>query len=233
MTAPLAQLESPRYEIKMLSRDNAHSTVLFLLQTHGSGIRIHHPSRRVQSIYFDTADGRAVRQNLSGQAEREKLRLRWYGDAVDRVEGSLELKIRRNALISKKRHALPEAVAVTGATRRSLTRGIMDLCPQEWRAIFADGLEPAQWISYDRRYYVTYDGTVRVTVDENVRAWDLRDSFVMSARYEMPLSAPVIVECKAAPEHYDQLQDVLNGLPLPRDKCSKYVMACCPGHFYV
>ena len=233
MNPALAQHESPRYEVKMLCRDSAHSTVLFLLQAHGSGIRVHHPSRRVQSVYFDTDGGRALQQNLTGLPGREKLRLRWYGDAIDQVSGCMELKIRENALISKKRFHLPAAVMIAGATRRSLTRSLMDASPPEWRSLFAEGLEPAQWISYQRRYFVTYDGAVRVTVDNNMRAWDLRDNFVVGARHEMPLSSPVIVECKAAPEHYDQLQEVLNGLPFSRDKCSKYVMACCPGHFYV
>lgn len=230
MPEPVAPHDPPRYEIKIQCRAAAFDTLRFLLQTHEMALHAPYPPRLVQSIYFDTADGRAARENLTGQATRAKLRFRWYGTAGAEVRGALELKRRDNALVNKERAAL-EPVRIAGETRRTFMEALRRQAPPRWRWRLEEGQEPAQWIQYERHYFAARHCPVRVTVDRNLRAWDLRDTFVLRPLAPIPMPDCVVVECKAPPEHHDEVQSVADCLPAARTRCSKYLMACLP-HLY-
>lgn len=230
-TAPPATREAPRYEIKFQCSEAAFATLLFQLRTHAAGLYTPHPPRTVQSIYFDTADGRAARENITGQADRAKLRFRWYGEGRNEARGALELKIRQNALISKRRHDLPEPLRLQGASRHGLVRALRAQCPPAWRALLDEAQEPAQWIAYERHYFAARTSPVRVTVDRRLRAWDLRDRLAVAPAAAVPMPPCTIVECKAPPEYHDALQAIARSLPFSRSRCSKYVMACMPYHY--
>lgn len=231
MSAAESYTEPPRYEIKFLFRAAAYDTLRFLLRTHSAGLHTAYAPRVVQSIYFDTANSRAAVENISGQSSRQKLRFRWYGAAAESAIGALEIKARENVLISKVRAPLLEPLKLRGQTRRAMVEVLRRASPLDFQALLSEGLEPAQWIRYERDYFTTRDGRVRVTLDRHLRAWDLRDRFVVSNTAPTPLDDHVVVECKALPENYDALQDVANALPATRTRCSKYVMALLPNHY--
>ena len=85
MSAP----RSIRYEMKFLCWGESGPSILSGLRLHSAAIRRLHPSRSVQSVYLDTADGRAVRDNLDGLSQRTKIRFRWYGTDAACVRGQL------------------------------------------------------------------------------------------------------------------------------------------------
>ena len=229
---PMAEWEAPRYEVKMQCRAAAFDTLRFLLCSHEMALYAPYPPRLIQSIYFDTQDGRAARENISGQSTRAKLRFRWYGAATDKVDGSLELKQRDNALVSKTRTPL-ESIRISGETRRSLMTMLHEQTPPPWRSLLEEGQEPAQWIQYERHYFAARHCPLRVTMDRNLRAWDLRDTFVIRPTAPTPLPECIVVECKAPPENYDDIQSIVRSIPVQRTRCSKYLMACMPGHYAV
>lgn len=231
MSATGIACEPPRYEIKYHLRADAYDTMCFLVG--GQGLLRTFPPRIVQSIYLDTADCRAAAENISGQSHRRKLRYRWYGEDVGAARGALELKRRENVLVIKERAAVVAPVAIQGQTRPTLARTLRLLSPPTFRALLDEGLEPTQWIRYERDYFATRDGRIRVTVDRRLKAWDLRDAYVVTNRIPTPLPDSVVVECKALVEHHDDLQDFAGTLPFTRTRCSKYVMACLPGHYRV
>ncbi|MCH8270691.1 MAG: VTC domain-containing protein [Planctomycetes bacterium] len=217
-----------RYEIKLLCQGLAYERVLTELRLHQCALRTLHPSRRVQSLYLDTHDRRSLEDNLAGISDREKIRLRWYGDGVDWVRGTLERKIRQNLLGWKRSFSYPEPIRVNGASRLGFVRSLWHAAPPEFRAVLDDGQEPAQWISYTRDYLITGDGTIRVTVDHGVRSADQRDRAALSFDCPTPTPNVTIVECKVARHRYDALREFLNSMPLVIDKCSKFVIASDP-----
>ena len=232
MPLPLAEWEAPRYEVKMQCAATAFETVRFLLRSHAMALYTPFPSRLIQSIYFDTQDGRAAHENISGQATRDKLRFRWYGSGTDTVDGALELKQRDNALVSKARTPL-KSIQVSGETRRSLMSALHKQSPPRWQSLLEEGQEPAQWIQYERHYLAARHCPVRVTLDRALRAWDLRDTFILRRAAPTPLPDCIVVECKAPPENFDDIQSIVKSLPVPRTRCSKYLMACMPGHYAI
>ncbi len=220
--------EDARYEMKLITQGMAYKRVLTELRLHKCALRTLHPSRRVQSVYLDTHDGRALEENLAGSSDREKVRFRWYGDETEVVRGTLERKIRRNMLGWKKTHRYDRDIRVAGASRLAFVRSLAEGAPAAFRSVLVEGFEPAQWISYTRDYLTTADGSLRVTVDHNIRCVDQRNRALLSMRYATPVPNVTIIECKTAQDRYDSLRYLLNTLPLVIDKCSKFVIASDP-----
>lgn len=221
--------EDLRYEFKLIGEGFLLPELRARLRLHPLGLRpLHHP-RRVNSLYLDTHDGRALEENLAGLSHREKVRFRWYGDAARGVRGVLEKKVRHNLLGWKKRTPVEREIDVEGARRRSFVRRLADHVPPAWQAALAAGLEPAQWIRYEREYLATPDGRLRVTLDRDLRASDQRHLVRLSSRWSTPIPDFTVVECKAGPEDQELVQRLVNDFPLLVDKCSKFVIASSPG----
>ena len=220
--------QNVRYEMKLVTQGMAYKRVLTELRLHKCALRTLHPSRRVQSVYLDTHDGRALQENLAGASERQKVRFRWYGDDTGSVRGTLERKIRLNMLGWKETYHYTKALLVEGASRFAFMRSLLDGVPPRFRSVLEEGLEPVQWITYTRDYLTTADGSVRVTIDHDIRCSDQRDRAVLSMRYTTPTPNMTIVECKAPQDRYDALRNLLNSMPLVVDKCSKFVIASDP-----
>lgn len=215
----------------MVCQDHALERVLMAMRVAGAGVREHHPSRLVQSLYFDTPTSRSLRENLDGLGRRDKIRLRWYGEATSGVRGSLERKIRRNALGWKEVMPLEATIDIEGTDRLGLMRTILQHADARWiERMKSRAMEPACWIAYRREYYVTADGRIRLTLDRELRAWDQQGHFMIDRRVAVPLPHVLIVEAKCAPEHDEEAMALMQRLPLMVDKCSKFVMASSPRH---
>ncbi|MCB9850126.1 MAG: VTC domain-containing protein [Phycisphaerales bacterium] len=68
-----------RYEIKFTVPIAYAHRINAWLRAHPAGFRKLYPARQVNSLYLDSIELASYTQNLSGVAERGKLRLRWYG----------------------------------------------------------------------------------------------------------------------------------------------------------
>lgn len=225
-----ARPAEPRYEIKLLCAEQSAPAVLAQMRLAASGLRQLFPGRLVQSIYLDTHEGRAVQENLAGISDREKIRFRWYGDAVRGVRGQLECKRRSNLLGGKDVEILTAPVDVSGVDRVTFIRNLHARSSPSWRERIRSDLEPAQWIRYRREYLQTADGAVRVTIDRGLQAFDLRDDWLLGDRFPTPLPRVMIIECKAPVSLRDRVESLLQELPLMVDKCSKFIIASAPAH---
>ena len=216
-----------RYEVKLVGSQHDYERVRAELCLLGATLKPLHTPRIVQSIYFDTPEGRAVSENLAGISTRTKLRLRWYGKATKAVSAQFERKNRESSLGSKDTHYLDERIDITGARRSTFVRELRSRLP----AVMADALhghEPVQWIRYNREYMSSHDGTLRVTLDRDVSAFDQRTERTITNRKSTPLPQLLIVELKAEENHRESIERCLQGIDLPPSKCSKFVMASAP-----
>lgn len=219
-----------RHELKMACQESAREQVLMALRMHRAAVRPLHPTRVVQSLYLDTANGVALEENLSGVSHREKLRFRWYGEACDEVRGTLERKVRENMLGWKDFARVRTPLRVAGEDRWTFLRKLAAELPPAWQAEVPGCLEPVQWIRYSREYYTTADQAVRITVDSQIRAWDQRPRFRLGCSGASFLPRLLIVEAKCAKPNYAAAQELLESLPLVVDRCSKFVLASDPQH---
>lgn len=218
-----------RYELKIATNAGAWSRVRAALWTDRACLRRLYPERIVQSVYLDTPRGAALDENLSGQSQREKWRLRWYGEEADRVEAHLERKVRENALGWKEIFPLSTRIAVEGELRgHFLSELHRRLTPFVRERLH--GLVPAQWIRYTREYATSADRTLRVTLDREIRSWDLRIAPSLRRRCPTPIANILVLEIKCSPEHLDRAQALVGRLPFPVGRSSKFVLASASSH---
>lgn len=216
-----------RYEVKLVGSQHDHERVRAELRLLGATLRPLYTPRIVQSIYFDTPEGRAVSENLAGISTRTKLRLRWYGAETSAVSAQFECKHRESGLGSKDTHYLDGLIDIDGARRSTFVRELRRRLPGHM-ADALNGHEPVQWIRYYREYMSSHDGTLRVTLDRDVTAFDQRPERRITSRKSTPLPKLLIVELKADEAHRESIERCLQGIALPPSKCSKFVMASAP-----
>jgi hypothetical protein len=79
---------------------------------------------------------------------------------------------------------------------------------------------------YDRSYFVSGDGRVRVTVDTNLQAFDQR--FGRRPHFKRSVAIPdmLVVEFKFSPEDRPGAMQMMEGIPLRVSRSSKYATAC-------
>lgn len=217
-----------RYEIKLVGHAIDLHRIRSGLRLLPSCLRPLHPPRCVQSIYFDTADGRALAENLAGISQLRKLRVRWYGEATDQVRAHLECKRRNNLLGDKDLFALDTAIPVAGSSRRTFLQAVTNAVPDPAQQLL-QGNEPVQWIRYWREYLGSTDGRLRITIDRNITAFEQRFGNQIQCRRRTPLPEIVVVEIKADQADGDCVAGWLQGIPLRPSKCSKFVLAHQPG----
>ncbi|GAB4158028.1 MAG: hypothetical protein Fur0037_25700 [Planctomycetota bacterium] len=217
-----------RYEVKFAAAEVDLPRVRAELRLLPCLLRELHPERVVQSIYFDTHEATAVMDNLAGCSSRRKIRFRWYGEQTGSVKGQLECKRRENGLGDKKVLSLPREIAIEGNTRTGLTRAIAAQS-DPFFARMLELREPSQWISYRRDYLASADGTLRVTIDRELRAVDLRRSLLLSSSRPTPIPRILVVEVKADEQRRESIEHWLQYVDFPRGKCSKFVLASLPG----
>ena len=91
-----------RFERKYRIDGNEFHAVRAVVETHALSFRKQYPDRQVNNIYLDSPDFSCLQDNLMGAMNREKFRIRWYGEIGDRVDNPvLELKRKHGELGDK------------------------------------------------------------------------------------------------------------------------------------
>jgi len=218
-----------RFEVKLVAQESAFEPLLMQLRLLPEGLRPLFPERTVQTIYFDTFGDRALLENLAGVSEREKLRLRWYGEEVRGVRARMERKVRRNSLGWKEVRELDLPLDVEGAERFEFRRRVVAACGEPW-ASELEALEPVQWIRYRRAYWTDAAGRVRITLDREIRSARQRESAHLRAPGASSTPRHLVVELKFAPKHEPFGRRIVEQLPLLAGRSSKFVLASAASH---
>jgi hypothetical protein len=216
-----------RHEIKLVGLARDYDRVRCELSLLPALLCPLHPTRTVQSIYLDSHDQAAVRDNLAGISRRRKVRFRWYGTATASARGRLEQKRRDNLLGDKRSFPIDDEIALDGARRHDFVRVLARALPPAGRELL-HGLEPAQWVRYRRDYLADTTGLLRVTIDRELVAFDQRCGARLSCRHPTALPDLLVVEIKADAAHRDAIEQFLQLIPLRPSKCSKFVLASAP-----
>ncbi len=212
-----------RYEVKMTCNAVHLDRVRSWIQFHPAAFFTTYPPRQVNSLYFDGLEGESFEDNLIGVSQRNKLRLRWYGDSLRYVHGFLELKSKSGHLGRK---AFFPLEAKFDLNRMSLSEVVQRL-REEVDGPFAFWLDqfpqPYLITSYRRQYYETMDRQVRLTIDTGSVAYDQLLQTMPNITLPTP-SQEIVMEVKADMVFAQRIADVLAMLPrLWVSKNSKYV----------
>jgi hypothetical protein len=216
--------ESPgyRYEVKFATDPTALPTVRSWIRLHPAAFRQAHPPRLVNSLYFDTATWASLADNLAGVAERDKLRLRWYGADLTWIDGSVELKAKRGELGTKIVEPLKRPLALDDRRWSDIARNLRSQPLAALAAAVSRKNLPIVIIRYHREYFVSADRAARLTVDSVISTFDQTRSGYPNVRRAIPAEPALIVELKGAADNRKSLQAVAAHMPLTRVAWSKY-----------
>ena len=217
-------LENLRYELRCTVEPSRLGELLNWIALHRAGFRTAYPDRTVNNVYFDTLLLSGFTQNLAGISRRKKFRLRWYGQTCSPDGGMFEIKERVNQMGSKERHPVTLSDNLPSLTLRQVAREVAAQLPEHARMQFQASSEPVLINRYSRRYFVSFDGQVRVTIDRDLSFYDQRHR--KSACVKFPANVPdlLIMECKFAAIDGARTRRQLGGLPGRSARCSKYMM---------
>jgi hypothetical protein len=210
-----------RYELKLVCDAHRLPQARSWIRLHPAGFVVAYPPRRVNSLYLDTPHMSSFSENLAGVSARQKLRLRWYGDGVTDVQPSLELKQKRN-LLGRKKRALLRCKLDLASPWIEVLKVVRASAEPEWQALLQTVDQPTLLTSYQREYYVTPDGAIRITFDYAQAAYDQRLSPHPNLRLRLPIADRVVVEIKAAAEQAERLPEIAAQFPMQRSRNSKY-----------
>lgn len=154
-----------RFEKKWVFKKIDKETLFSNLITSKLFFREQFKERTVNSIYFDTLNFKSVIDNLSGVSDREKFRVRWYGDYLDLFKQPiLENKIKKNFQGQKIYFKLDEFnnKKLDQNNLLNLTKKINDLVPNK-------NLYPVSMTNYKRIYLISSNNEIRATLDYDLK----------------------------------------------------------------
>jgi hypothetical protein len=212
-----------RIELKDLLRLRDLENVEAALLTSPLGFHSPFPPRRINSLYFDSNDFRALEDSLSGASIRKKVRFRWYGRTECSSTPTLEFKCKQGHLswkILQKTNLFIDFNATTwdAAFLDDEEKTIVDLS----KTLLLSNPRPTSLVSYSRRYFESADGRLRVTLDEDLT---FRDQTIYSGPnllYFRHHPEKLVVEIKVAEKDSALLQDLAKTLPFVPRRFSKY-----------
>ena len=212
-----------RHEVKYVAAALRYEEIRQWVKLHRYGFHTAYPPRRVNNVYFDTPDLFTYRENLQGASWRSKVRVRWYGESPAPERSTLEVKRRRNMF----------------GWKLSFPTGPLDLAHETWRqtrARIRKQLPPAGkvWLDahsmailvnrYEREYFVSPDGKVRVTLDRRQAVYDQRFDPHPNLTRRSNLPDTLVLEIKFSRSDRELGSDVMRGIPIRVSRNSKYVI---------
>jgi len=216
--------EKARYEIKFVAYEMHLHSVLLWIKSHWASFYSPYPDRWVNSVYFDTHDYRSFTENLSGASSRIKLRYRWYGHTNQPSPGVLEIKCKRNYFGWKKNFLVKNPVFQEGNSWTDIKKEIHDQISDEGRNWIKHQPFPVFINQYHRKYYVSRDGRVRITVDTKQNVWDQRYKRYPNLAKKTNIPKTLVVEVKFDRKDQEYASEIIQGIPLRVSRNSKYIV---------
>lgn len=215
-----------RYELKMAVNGRLLPNARNWLRLHPAGFRPAYPIRLVNSLYLDTPHLNALTANIVGVSDRQKLRLRWYGDFRQNpvIQPMLELKFKHNLVGGKKRFPLPTSLDLRQPWSVILAT-LYKQVPTDWQPLLAAASQPTLINQYRRDYFVTPDGQIRATLDYDQRAYDQRFTPRPNLYHPLPAADLLVIEVKSEVAQADRLEAIMAHFPAQRTRNSKYANA--------
>ena len=137
----------------------------------------------INSIYFDNYGDKALREKMNGVQTREKWRIRWYNDSLEKFK--LEKKMKHNSLCMK------FSAPIDRAQCEKILAGDIDwmmgsennLVREFYFKLRSQLLKPRVLVSYKREPYVYAPGNVRVTFDSDIHTSVYDTNFLAPETY--------------------------------------------------
>ena len=182
--------------------------------------------RKINNIYFDDNNYSFYHQNVSGTGEREKFRLRWYGNNFSEIKNpTFEIKKKYGEVGDKISFKLEDfSVSLKNIAKENINALISNRTTESNGGLISkfNQLQPTLYNSYERKYYLSFCGKYRITLDFNQEFFDPNyTNFLMSKK--VIDEKEIVLELKYSIEHDNEARHVAQELNTRLTKNSKYV----------
>ena len=213
--------KSYRYEKKFIIENDFINNIENIINLSKLNFSQHYNARRVNNIYLDTINLENYFDNIEGNNNRKKLRIRWYGDLFGNIKNpKIELKNKHSEVGYKSIRDF----------RSFNFNDIFDLNTLLNKTIYQDYFNnldfksylPVLLNTYERKYFISFDKKIRLTLDKNLKFYSLLDknnSFLDCRQLE----DTKIMELKYDIQINKIVDSLTNYLPFRIKKFSKYV----------
>ena len=212
-----------RLEIKFSAYEVQAHTLLYWLKMHPACFFMPFPDRQVNNIYFDMHNYYAFTENLSGASSRTKVRYRWYGETIDPDIGALEIKCKRNYFGWKHRYPISKPPYKAGYSLRDIRQALLEQLPPDGKKWLYTSPFPIIINRYYRKYFLSSDGRIRVTIDTRQAVWDQRFKPFPNFKNQANLPPALVVEVKFDRNVRELASQILEDIPLRASRHSKYI----------
>ena len=180
--------------------------------------------RRVNNIYFDSVNKNSFWQNIDGDPEKKKQRIRWYGQSEKKIDNPvLEYKIKKGMIGKKYSIAIDPFNLSEDNWQESLSNSIFNSKLSNALIKDFDKLEPTLFNYYDRKYFLSKDRRFRLTLDTNM-------TYLMPSRLDHKFlwkrvdMQNIVLELKYSVEDDMDARNIYQQFPYRASKHSKYVV---------
>lgn len=218
----LFELSNPRYERKFIIESHSIEEVRSMIRYHPASFFEAYPERRVNNIYFDTPLLKHYLDNVAGNTERMKVRIRWYGRSDMSIKKPfLELKIKRGLAGGKILYPLNGFKLPAAGSDLFWQDIFRNSCIDPLISEYLTHLSPVLINSYSRGYYESADHKFRVTLDYGLGYCNPRQiqNFLEGIIDEC---RTIIMEIKYSPGDEEAAGGITNKFPFRITKNSKY-----------
>lgn len=209
-----------RYERKfVLNFQDTDSTILYLKKSKAIFKEIFY-KRQVNSIYFDTRNLNYYYNNVFGQSNRKKLRVRWYSDNINNItKGNLEIKAKESLVGYKDTFSLGNYDTVEFINNYVQYFEKSNI-PNDIK-IPIKSLKPVLFVSYTRQYFTSADKKFRITLDYNLKYADLKFKLI---HLNFIKTNTQVLELKYSIKNDKHVSELAKIFGARYTKCSKYTM---------
>ncbi len=179
--------------------------------------------RQVNNIYLDTEDYKFYFDNVDGVANRQKVRIRWYGDSLGEIEKpKLEIKLKTGLVGDKWTFNLTPFCLDNNFDLRTLRKILSDSKLPSSILELTKGLKPTLVNSYSRRYFLSADMNYRITLDYSIKYRDVANN-INNFTKSLQKDTNNVVELKYSLKDEKKAYSISSQFPFRLSKNSKYV----------
>ncbi len=217
-----------RYELKMECDQLFMPQVESWVSLHPAGFRSAFPPRQVNSVYMDTLALDTLNDHIEGVPVRRKFRFRWYGEDLAHAQGQFEIKNKNERIGWKITQPVNCQFNFRSSSWASIQQQMIAYLQKGNNKLILELLRvsrPLVLISYSRKYYVSGDGQIRLTIDSHQKAFDQWMTVVPNLSFLSPDPGQLVVEFKSDISNAKVIADILAEFPLRTRRHSKFVSA--------
>ena len=221
----LDQKKNQRYESKFSVLNLNYSEIENIIKSHPAIFHEIYSKRNVNNIYFDNTDLTSYKDNIEGERDRKKVRIRWYGNLFGVCKNPvLEVKYKTGLIGWKERHSLndfnlsvDEYFNYKNIYDYLIKSKKFDLFKLDLKFLF-----PTLLNCYQRTYYLSFDKKFRITLDNKMEFYSINpivNHFKLFSDEEK-----VVVELKYNRINSGGANYITKYFPFRITKNSKYVL---------